>query len=228
MIRQAESLLVTETFVSLQGEGAHMGWPCFFVRLTGCNLRCSYCDTRYAYHGGERRGISSLVEEWRKSRIPLVQVTGGEPLLQPGSVALMERLLEAGARVLLETNGSLSLERVPRRVIKVVDRKTPGSGMEAHWLVDNIRSLAGGDQIKYVIVSREDYEWARNEVLTHHLASCCEILFSPAQGAVAPAALGDWILDERLPVRLQIQLHKHLWNGDKDRLTHAENSEHDC
>jgi 7-carboxy-7-deazaguanine synthase len=147
-------LSVSETFLSLQGEGAWAGWPCFFIRLSGCNLRCTYCDTRYAYAEGEKRDIPGLIEEWRKSRVGLVQVTGGEPLLQAETLTLLEALLNEGAWVLLETNGSLALGDVPRDVIKIVDRKTPGSGMGDFFLEENLCWLNQGDQLKFVITDQ--------------------------------------------------------------------------
>ncbi|RKX62339.1 MAG: 7-carboxy-7-deazaguanine synthase QueE [Thermodesulfobacteriota bacterium] len=207
-------LSVSETFLSLQGEGAWVGWPCFFIRLAGCNLRCTYCDTRYAYNKGEKRDIPGLVEEWRKSRIGLVQVTGGEPLLQAETLTLLEALLNEGAKVLLETNGSLALGNVPMEVIKIVDRKTPGSGMEKFFLEANLGWLNQGDQLKFVITDREDYEWAREEVVRLCLSCYTEVLFSPAWGGPVPFQLAEWIIADRLSVRFQIQLHKILW-GEK-------------
>ena len=201
--------------MSLQGEGAWAGWPCFFIRLSGCNLRCVYCDTRYAYDGGEKRDISGIIEEWKQSRVALVQVTGGEPLLQLGAITLLEALLDQGAKVLLETNGSFLLDNVPRDVIKVVDRKTPGSGMDESWLEGNFRWLNQGDQLKFVITDRGDYEWAKEEVLRLCLANYTQALFSPASDVeLAPCRLAEWIVTDRLPVRFQVQLHKVLW-GEK-------------
>lgn len=200
--------------MSLQGEGLWAGCPCFFIRLSGCNLRCTYCDTQYAYNGGEKRDIPDLIDEWRKSRIALVQVTGGEPLLQSETLALLEALLNKGAKVLLETNGSLALRNVPREIIKIVDRKTPGSGMEESFLEENLRWLNRGDQLKFVITDQKDYEWARQEVFRLCLSSYTEVLFSPSWGGLAPFQLAEWIIADRLSVRFQIQLHKILW-GEK-------------
>jgi 7-carboxy-7-deazaguanine synthase len=208
------ALSISETFVSLQGEGVWAGWPCFFIRLSGCNLRCTYCDTRYAYNKGEKRDIPGLIDEWRQSRIALVQVTGGEPLLQSETLILLDALVNAGAKVLLETNGSLALGNVPREVIKIVDRKTPGSGMEESFLAENLQWLNQGDQLKFVITDRKDYEWAREEVLRLCLSWYTEVLFSPAWGGPAPFHLAEWIIADRLSVRFQIQLHKILW-GEK-------------
>jgi 7-carboxy-7-deazaguanine synthase len=208
------SLLVAETFLSLQGEGAWAGWPCFFIRLSGCNLRCGYCDTTYAYSGGKEMEIAELLAEWQASGIRLVEITGGEPLLQQEAVALMKVLLSCGAKVLLETNGSLSLAQVPRQVVKVVDRKTPGSGMKEAWNEENTRYLGMKDQVKFVITSRDDYEWALNWVKNTSLFVYTRALFSPAWGILDPSQLASWILDDRLDVQFQIQLHKILW-GEK-------------
>lgn len=200
--------------MSLQGEGVWAGWPCFFIRLSGCNLRCTYCDTQYAYNKVDNRDIEGLINEWRRTGVGLVQVTGGEPLLQPGTHTLIEALLSEGARVLLETNGSLDLRNVPREVIKIVDRKTPGSAMEEFFLEENLGWLNQGDQLKFVITDREDYEWAREEVIRLCLFYYTEVLFSPAWGRLAPFQLAEWIIADRLSVRFQIQLHKILW-GEK-------------
>ena len=207
-------VLVAETFLSLQGEGVWAGWPCFFIRLSGCNLRCLYCDTRYAYLDGAQRDIPSLVAEWSASRARFIQITGGEPLLQRQAIPLMDALLRAGAHVLLETNGSLPLALVPRGVVKVVDRKTPGSGMEGSWLEENLRYINEKDQMKFVITGRNDYLWAADIVKSGFLFRYTEVIFSPAWGVCDPADLASWILDDRLPVRFQIQLHKILW-GEK-------------
>jgi 7-carboxy-7-deazaguanine synthase len=214
---QPPPVLVTETFVSIQGEGAWAGWPCFFIRLSGCNLRCIYCDTRYAYSGGTSREIGGLVAEWEASGVRVAQLTGGEPLLQEGAPALMRALLAAGAAVLLETNGSVGLQSVPGRVIKVVDRKTPGSGMGDSWLKMNLRWLGERDQLKFVITGREDYVWARSEVERLLLAVYTQVLFSPAWGLLDPAELASWILGDRLHVRFQIQLQKFLWGEESGK-----------
>jgi 7-carboxy-7-deazaguanine synthase len=211
------SVLVAETFVSIQGEGAWAGWPCFFIRLAGCNLRCTYCDTRYAYTGGTPREISGLVRQWGASGVRVAQLTGGEPLLQEAAPALMRALLAAGATVLLETNGSVGLHVVPARVTKVVDRKTPGSGMDESWVAMNLRWLGERDQLKFVITGREDYVWARSQVETLHLAGYTQVLFSPAWGLLDPAELASWILGDRLHVRFQIQLHKLLWGETRGK-----------
>ncbi len=209
------SLLVTETFSSIQGEGVWAGWPCFFIRLTGCNLRCTYCDTRYAYEGGREYTIYELVSLWRDSGLKLVQITGGEPLLQQGTIPLMESLVLHKAKVLLETNGSLSLHNVPSPVIKVVDMKTPGSGMEESWIPENFRWIGLQDQIKFVITSEEDYYWARTQILHYGLFYFTQVLLSPAWGLMDPGKLASLLVRDRLSARLQLQLHKVIWRNKK-------------
>lgn len=209
-----QALKVAETFVSLQGEGLMAGLPCFFIRLAGCNLRCAYCDTAYAQEGGRDVESGELVGEWMRSGVRLVQVTGGEPLLQSGCLALMSALVRRGARVVLETNGSYPVAAVPREVVKVVDVKTPGSGHVDAWYPANLRWINAGDQLKFVITSPEDYQWAKDYVLGAGLSHFTNVLFSPAWGLMDPAELASLILGDRLPVRLQVQLHKVLW-GDK-------------
>ncbi len=208
-------LKVAEIFSSIQGEGTWAGFPCFFIRLSGCNLRCSYCDTAYARHGGRRCHVDDLVAAWKDSGLGLVQVTGGEPLIQDESLLLMSRLTAAGATVLLETNGSCLLSRVPPRVIKVVDVKTPGSGEGGSWLPENLKWIGVRDQVKFVVTSRDDYAWARNFILSHGLHYFTQVLLSPAWGIMDSRELASCILEDRLPVRLQIQLHKILWGNKK-------------
>ncbi len=211
-------LAVCETFLSLQGEGLHAGLPCFFIRLSGCNLACSYCDTAYAREEAPKmEPLDSLVSAWRASQVPLVQVTGGEPLCQPAALELMDALLSAGAEVLLETNGTLPLEPVPEQVVKVVDWKTPGSGHPDSFLLSNLDLLGSGDQLKFVITSRADYEWSLSLVRSRSLAGRCHVLFSPAWGRLSPALLAQWILEDRAPVRFQLQLHKILWGDERLR-----------
>jgi len=207
-------LYVCEFFASIQGEGSYSGYPCFFIRLSGCNLRCCYCDTKYAFARGDSCQIKALVAAWQKSRIPLVLITGGEPLLQPAVYRLMENLLHAGATCLLETNGSLNVARVPRKVIKILDWKTPGSGEGRSFRLENLKFLSPKDQIKFVIVSRTDYEWVLNTARNHFLHNVCEVLLSPASGDVHPRELAAWMLEDRPVARMQIQLHRLLW-GDR-------------
>jgi len=207
----AERLKITETFYSLQGEADASGWPSFFIRLTGCPLRCTYCDTEYAFHGGVWRGIDSLVDEARASGARHVCVTGGEPLSQKNCLKLLERLCDAGLDVSLETSGALDIGGVDPRVARVVDLKTPASGECARNLYDNLGLLGPRDQVKFVICDRHDYEWAREQVQDRQLAGRCQVLFSPAAGQLPPGELADWILADRLQVRFQLQLHKLLW-----------------
>lgn len=206
-------LFVNEIFLSIQGESTHAGRPCAFVRLAGCNLRCVWCDTAYAFHEGREMTVEAAVEQVRGLGCDLVEITGGEPLLQPGALELMERLLRAGHEVLLETGGSLPIRDVPPGVRRIVDVKCPGSGEAErnHW--DNLRDLREGDELKFVVADRADYDWARRQIESRALAGRAPILFSPVHDALDPGELARWILDDGLPVRLQVQLHKVLWPG---------------
>ena len=208
---------VTEIFHSLQGEADSIGWPTVFVRLTGCPLRCSWCDTAYAFHGGRRQTIESVVGQVAGYATQRVTVTGGEPLAQPGCLPLLTRLCDAGHRVSLETSGALDLAAVDPRVVKVMDIKTPASGECARNRWDNLDHLHAADQVKLVISDREDYLWARNAVLRRRLAERCQVLFSPVYERLEPRRLAEWILADRLPVRFQIQLHKLLWGDEPGR-----------
>ena len=209
----AARLRITETFLSLQGEADAVGWPTFFIRLTGCPLRCHYCDTAYAFHGGEWRTVARLVDEARESRARHVCVTGGEPLAQRQCLALLARLCEAGFHVSLETSGAIDASAVDARVARVIDVKTPGSGESQRNLDLAVHRLRETDQLKFVICDRADYEWSRERVLSECLDARCQVLFSPSYQQLPAARLADWILEDRLPVRLQVQLHKLLW-GD--------------
>jgi 7-carboxy-7-deazaguanine synthase len=206
-------LKITEIFHSLQGESLQSGLPTVFVRLTGCPLRCSYCDSEYAFYGGEWRHFDEIFEEIRKYDTPLVCVTGGEPLAQKRCAELLVRLCDDGFRVSLETSGALDIGIVDERVSRVVDIKTPASREQSSNRWENLDELTENDQLKFVICSRADYEWARDQLAGRDLPGYCEVLFSPAWGLVEPAELADWILQDRLPVRFQLQLHKVLW-GD--------------
>ena len=207
----AERLRVTEIFLSIQGEASTVGYPTVFVRLTGCPLRCGYCDTEYAFHGGERMSIDQVVEAVGAHDTRHVCVTGGEPLAQPNCARLVERLCEAGYRVSVETSGALDIGVLDARAQRVMDVKTPGSGEAGRNLASNLDRLRPVDVAKFVICDREDYEWARSFVAGHDLTARCEVLFSPCYGRVEPRELAEWILADRLPVRFQVQLHKLLW-----------------
>lgn len=209
---QAQARLrVTEIFYSLQGEARTVGWPTVFVRLTGCPLRCGYCDTAYAFTGGELRTLASIEAEVAQYAPRHVTVTGGEPLAQRACLPLLERLCDAGYEVSLETSGALDVSAVDPRVVKVMDLKTPGSGEVEHNRYENVSQLTRQDQVKFVICDRADYDWARAKLAELDLAARCEVLFSPSYGQLEPRQLAEWILADRLPVRFQLQLHKILW-----------------
>ena len=213
----ADRLRITEIFLSLQGESRSAGWPTVFVRLTGCPLRCGYCDTAYAFHGGEWRDIDAIVAEVAGHGVRHVCVTGGEPLAQKRCIALLSRLCDLELEVSLETSGALDVSEVDPRVVRVVDIKTPGSGEVARNRWENLPLLGARDQVKFVVCSREDYEWVREVLREHRLDERCEVLFSPSHGQVAPRELADWIVADRLPVRFQMQLHKQLWGMEPGR-----------
>jgi 7-carboxy-7-deazaguanine synthase len=206
--------MVTEVYASIQGESTYAGEPCVFVRLTGCNLRCVWCDTAYAFHEGERRAVEEILRQVLSFEIPMVEITGGEPLLQPGVHALMASLAEAGKTVLLETSGSLDISSVDPRIIRIVDIKCPGSQEMEKNRWENLDFLRPQDELKFVLAGREDYEWARDQVCERRLADRCTVLFGPVWDALAPRDLAGWILEDRLPVRMQIQLHKYVWSPD--------------
>jgi 7-carboxy-7-deazaguanine synthase len=207
-------LRISEIYASVQGESTHVGKPCVFVRTTGCNLRCTWCDSAFTFTGGAWRSLDDIVAEAHAFGIRTVEVTGGEPLLQKNVVPLMERLVALGHEVLLETSGSLSIAAVPEAVHVILDFKPPGSGEEGKNLWENVPLLRPHHEVKFVIASRADYEWSRGKVAEHGLAARCEVLFSPVWGAVKPADLAEWIVADRLPVRFQLQLHKVVWDPD--------------
>jgi 7-carboxy-7-deazaguanine synthase len=208
-----ERLRINEIFHSLQGEADAVGYPTVFVRLTGCPLRCQYCDTEYAFHAGDWYDIGAIVDQVSSFGTRHVCVTGGEPLAQPNCLRLLTRLCDAGFKVSLETSGALDIAEVDARVSRVVDVKTPGSREAARNRTENLSLLTQRDQLKFVICSREDYDWSKAYLREHELPGRCQVLFSPSYTQVPPATLAEWILADRLQVRFQLQLHKILW-GD--------------
>lgn len=212
-VPKTERIRVTEIFHSLQGEANTVGWPTVFVRLTGCPLRCWYCDTEYAFHGGDWRAIDSILADVEQYNARYVTVTGGEPLMQKNCPQLLARLCDAGHRVSIETSGAYPVADLDSRVVRVVDVKTPGSGESHRNLEDNYNVLRSQDQVKFVVCSRQDYEWSCEFMAQRDLASRCDVLFSPSYLQQNAAQLADWILQDRLPVRFQVQLQKYLW-GD--------------
>ena len=210
-------LRITEIFYSLQGESATVGCPTVFVRLTGCPLRCGYCDTEYAFQGGEWMTLDQIVDDVAGYQAQYVTVTGGEPLAQKSCTELLTLLCDAGYRVSLETSGARDIAMLDPRVIKVMDLKTPGSGEVDSNLYANIEHLSDQDQVKFVICDRDDYEWAKQRLEEYQLADHCGVLFSPSYGQQDATELADWVLQDQLPVRFQLQLHKILWGGEPGR-----------
>ncbi|MBD3634225.1 MAG: 7-carboxy-7-deazaguanine synthase QueE [Methylophaga sp.] len=208
---------ITEIFYSLQGESRTVGLPTVFVRLTGCPLRCGYCDTEYAFYGGEKMDIADIVKQVASYNPRYVCVTGGEPLAQPNCIPLLSAICDLGVEVSLETSGAMDVSKVDPRVVKVMDLKTPGSGEESKNRYSNIELLRQQDQLKFVICNRQDYDWARTKLDEYQLDERCEVLFSPIHGELKPADLADWIVEDNLPVRMQLQLHKYLWGDEKGR-----------
>ena len=214
----SNTVRITEIFYSLQGESSTVGLPTTFVRLTGCPLRCGYCDTTYAFYGGERQLIDDVVEQVIQLGAPWVTVTGGEPLAQKPCLELLRVLCDRGFRVSLETSGALSVDGVDPRVKIVMDLKTPGSGEVTRNLYDNLQLLKDEDEIKFVLCDRQDYDWARLKIDEYGLAARRDkILFSPSHGSLRPTELADWIVADKLAVRFQLQLHKLLWNDEPGR-----------
>ncbi len=211
------SLTVNEVFYSIQGESSYAGRPCVFIRLTGCNLRCSYCDTRYAYEEGTEMELDGIMDQVSSYRCPLVEITGGEPLIQEDTPQLIRRLLERNFKVLLETNGSQNIQRVDGRCIKVVDMKCPSSGMEARNDLGNLKKLGLGDELKFVIGNRMDFEYAKGvlDEFRKYFPAMNPVHFSPVFGELKPRLLAQWILEEHLEVRLQLPLHKILWDPNQ-------------
>jgi len=209
-----DTLIVNEIFYSIQGESTYAGLPCVFVRLTGCNRRCLWCDTRFAYTEGTPMELDQIIGRIRSYDCPLVEITGGEPLLQPNTLPLLTRLCDLGLTVLLETNGAEDIAPVDPRVIKIMDIKCPGSGESDQNRYSNLRHLTAKDEVKFVIADRADYDWAKRLLAEHDLAGRCVVLFSPVWGQLPLKTLAEWILADRLPVRLQTQWQKHIWGAD--------------
>ena len=209
----SESLRISEIFYSLQGETSRVGLPTVFVRLTGCPLRCIYCDTAYAFSGGQTMTLDAIMAEVARYAPRYITVTGGEPLAQKNCLPLLQTLCDRGYDVSLETGGALDVSGVDARVVKVLDIKTPGSGEEQKNLWSNLEHLNRHDEIKFVLCDETDYQWAKQVLLQHDLAQRCAVLFSPVHGQLAAKDLAEWILRDRLPVRLQVQLHKLLWGN---------------
>jgi 7-carboxy-7-deazaguanine synthase len=207
------TLTVNEVFFSIQGEGTRAGLPCVFVRLTGCPLRCTWCDTAYAFQEGTRRREDDVLAEIARFPCRLLQLTGGEPLAQPAAFAFVTRALDEGWEVVVETSGHVPLDELDRRAVAVMDLKAPGSGESHRMEWRNVDLLKPGDEAKAVILDRRDYEWARELVRERGLAGRCTVLFSPVHGRLDPGLLARWVLDDGLPVRVQVQLHKYLWPG---------------
>ena len=213
---KAPTLKINEIYESVQGESSWAGWRCVFVRLTACDLRCTYCDTEYAFYEGKKRPVADVLAEVLALDCPLVEITGGEPLLQKNVHPLMTALCDAGRTVLIETSGAHDISVIDPRVHRIMDLKTPGSGEVARNLWSNIAHLAKRDEVKFVIGSREDYEWSREQVRAHDLAARCGgVLFSPIFDRIEPRDIVAWILEDKLPVRFQLQMHKFIWDPKK-------------
>lgn len=210
---KSDDLRISEIFYSLQGESRSVGLPTVFIRLTGCPLRCQYCDTSYAFSGGEMQSITHIIKQVSQYNTRYITVTGGEPLAQPACLQLLKQLADKDYLVSLETSGALDVSQVDSRIVKVMDLKTPASGEESRNLYANLEYLNTNDQIKFVICNTDDYKWSKEKIIKHQLAEKCELLFSPAMGQQDPRQLADSILHDRLAVRFQLQLHKVLWGN---------------
>lgn len=206
---------ICEIFTSIQGESSFAGMPCTFIRLTGCNLRCTYCDTSYAYEEGYELSGEEVIREIRHAGLNLVEITGGEPLLQKEVHHVMRMLLDEGRTVLIETNGSQNIREIDRRAVVILDIKTPGSGMSDRMDFSNLGEVGRHDEVKFVITSRNDYDWAKDIILTFNLAGRCTLLISPAMGLVRPEDLAVWMVDDRIPARLNLQLHKYIFGSER-------------
>ena len=207
-----DSLIINEIFFSIQGESTHAGVPCVFVRLTSCDLRCIWCDTAYAFHDGVELTIDEIVKKVKEYNCPLVEITGGEPLLQPNVHVLMKRLCDESFKVMIETGGHRDISAVDSRVKRIMDIKCPGSLMEKRNRWKNIESLTARDEVKFVIADETDYTWAKEIIETYRLAARCTVLMSPVFGNMENRTLAEWILQDHLPVQFQLQLHKYIWD----------------
>ena len=205
------SLKVNEIYFSVQGESTHAGRPCIFIRLTYCNLRCTYCDTAYAFYEGKDMGISEIMKEIKQWNCKLIEVTGGEPLFQDECITLLNELLKANYEVMLETGGSLPISKVPEEVKKIVDFKGPSSGMGKNNLWSIVDDLQIHDEVKFLISNRKDYDWAKRKITEFHINEQCSVLFSPVYNEIESEKIVEWILADSLPVRLQMQIHKYIW-----------------
>lgn len=205
---------VNEIYHSIQGESSKAGLPCVFIRLTYCNLRCTYCDTEYAFYEGKEKSVDDIIKEVKKYGCKLVEVTGGEPLVQEESLALMKKLCNEGFDVMLETSASLPIKNVDKRVLIVMDLKCPSSKMEKKNLYENVEHLKPTDEVKFVIGNREDYDWAKEVIFKYDLQNKCEVLFSVVFGEIEPVTLVNWIIEDKLDVRFQLQMHKHIWHPE--------------
>jgi len=214
---RTQSLRISEIFASVQGESSRTGLPTVFVRLTGCPLRCVWCDTEYAFQGGQTRSLEEVLDEVSSHGLKHVCVTGGEPLAQRSCLALLTALCDSGYSVSLETSGSLDIAAVDPRVSRIMDLKPPGSGESARNRLENIDLLQCSDEVKFVLADENDYEWAKGRIAEHALTERCEVLLSPVQGQLDPTKLAEWIVRDRLPVRFQMQLHKILWHDARGR-----------
>jgi 7-carboxy-7-deazaguanine synthase len=208
-------LKINELYLSLQGESSWAGLPCIFVRLSGCNLRCSYCDSSFSYKEGKEYSIEEIAEKINSYRCKLVEITGGEPLLQENTALLAKSLCDAGYRVLIETNGTIDIGNVDRRVILIMDIKTPGSGSNESVRWENIKKLKKDDEVKFVLTNKKDYLWAKDIIKQYGLADRASILISVVYGSLEPKEVAQWILDDGLDVRFQLQLHKYIWDPEK-------------
>jgi 7-carboxy-7-deazaguanine synthase len=206
---------ICEIFTSIQGESSYAGLPCTFIRLTGCNLRCTYCDTTYAYTEGSERSVEEVADFVRDRGVKLVEITGGEPLLQEDVHPLIERLLNSGYTVLVETNGSMNIREIDRRAVLILDIKTPGSGMSGEMDFSNLAHLKQTDEVKFVLTGRADYEWAKEVMSRYALGEKCHVLLSPVFGTLSPEKLAGWILEDGLVVRLNLQLHAYIFGPGK-------------